>query len=180
MLAEELQVLDADSPLWNEIRPLLSAALRLEQADDSYGWHGWRKKSIETFLQGLPDHCALLVGVWETTADGQDVLTLGCICEVCRGQVASVRTFEALEDADLPPIKEIAPGIEDASELLRVTKKQVAPVAWALFTDRATWNEWLFAEGDNEDMIDKGELLAALADQGRCVLMGSQALHHHL
>jgi hypothetical protein len=54
---------------------------------------------------------------------------------------------------------------------MRITGIQVAPVAWALFTDQTTWNEWLFAEDD------KDELIASLAKQGRCVLMGSQASH---
>lgn len=180
MLAEELLVLDADTPLWNAARPLLQAALRLEQGDDASSWHGWRKKAIETFLQELPAHCALLVGVWETTTEGQDVLIVGCICEVRKGQICTVCTFEALTDADLPAVKAMEPGIEHAQALMQATRKQIAPVAWALFTDRATWDEWLFASGDNETMIDKGELLATLAHQGRCVLMGGQAALHHL
>lgn len=177
MFAEELQVLDADTPLWNEVRPLLHMALRLEQDGDG---HGWRKEAVEAFLQGLPAHCALLVGVWETTTEGQDILVVGCICEVRKGQICTIGTFEAFTDADLPPVKALEPGIEHAQELMQATRKQIAPVAWALFTDRATWNEWLFAESDNETMIDKGELLASLARQGRCVLMGSQAAFHHV
>jgi|SRR5437660_4090413 len=180
MFAEELQVLDADTPLWNEVRPLLHVALRLEQDGDEHGWHGWRKEAVEAFLQGLPAHCALLIGVWETTAEEQDVLVVGCICEVRQGQICTVGTFEALTNADLPAVKAMEPGIEQAQELIQATRKHIAPVAWALFTDRATWNEWLFAEGDNETMIDKGELLASLARQGRCVLMGSQAAFHHI
>ncbi len=180
MFAEELLVLDADTPLWNEVRSLLQLALRLDQEDDRYCWQGWRKKAIKTFLRNLPDHCALLVGVWETAANEQDILVVGCICEVRKGQICTVCTFDALTDKNLSPVKEMEPGIEHAQQLIQATRKQIAPVAWALFTDRATWNEWLFAEGDNETMMDKGELLALLADQGRCVLMGSQAAFHHL
>lgn len=180
MLAEELLVLDADTPLWDAVRPLLQAALRLEQGDGASFWHGWRKKAIEAFLQGLPAHCSLLVGVWETTTEGQDVLIVGCICEVREGQICTVCTFEALTDADLPAVKAMEPGIEHAQALMQAARKQIAPVAWALFTDRTTWDEWLFSSGDNETMIDKGELLATLAHQGRCVLMGGQAALHHL
>jgi len=180
MFAEELLVLDADTPLWNEIRPLLHVALRLEQEGDGHSWHGWRKEAIEAFLQSLPAHCALLVGVWETATDERDVLIVGCICEVRKGQICTVCTFEALTDADLPAVKALEPEIEHAQALMQATRKQIAPVAWALFTDRATWNEWLFASGDNETMVDKGELLASLAHQGRCVLMGSQAMLHQL
>ncbi len=182
MLAEELSVLDADSYLWRLVAPLLDAALRLDQHDDTYAWHSWKKKQIDTFLCGLPDHCALLIGVWDTLtgeADQQEreVLVLGCVCEVVQGKVCSLRTFEAL--TGIPPVKELEPGFEHARELMKATREQVAPVAWALFTDTSTWNEWLFAEGPGNTIIDKGELLAEFARQGRCVLMGSRTQHYH-
>jgi hypothetical protein len=50
----------------------------------------------------------------------------------------------------------------------------VAPVAWALFMEKSAWDEWLFAGGDDSAVIDKGELLATFARQGRCVLLGGQ------
>ncbi|QBD78225.1 hypothetical protein EPA93_20360 [Ktedonosporobacter rubrisoli] len=183
MLAEELSVIDADSPLWSAARPLLDAALRLEQHDDTYIWYGWKKEPINAFLRHLPEHCVLMVGVWDTLEEGdsaQEILTLGCLCEVVRGEVCTIRTFEALAGKDLPPIAQLEPGYEHAFKLMQVAKMQVAPVAWALFTDRSTWNEWLFSESEASEGIDKGELLASLAREGRCVLLGNQAPHHHL
>jgi len=180
VLAEEFAIIDPEAALWNAVRPLLDSALRLEREEKSYTWHGWRKDFIEAFLKHLPAHCALLVGVWDALgvsgeaddAQEREVLALGCICEVREGEICSLRTFEALADTDLPPARELEPGYQHAVELMRAARMQVAPVAWALFTDRATWNEWLFAEDD------KGELLASLAQQGHCVLMGSQTSHH--
>src|SRR5215469_5985816 len=67
VLAEELRVLDGDSPLWLPARPLLDAALRLEQNTGTYSWHGWNKQQITTFLDRLPPRCSLVVGVWETS-----------------------------------------------------------------------------------------------------------------
>ena len=186
MLAEELSVLDANAPLWNAARSLLDIAFRLEQSDETYAWHGWNKQQIDHFLQRLPSRCTLLVGVWETMLDGEEIssqgreaLVLGFVCEVVEGEVCSLRTFEALSDARLPPIQELEPGFEHARELMRSVKTQIASVAWALFTDKATWDEWLFAEGNENIFIDKGELLAELARQGRCVLMGTQTIQHH-
>jgi hypothetical protein len=98
---------------------------------------------------------------------------------VVEGDICSIRTFEELTAAGLKPVQQVEPGIDDALEIMRIVRLQVAPVAWALFTERETWNEWLFAGGDDGGVIDKGELLASLARQGRCVLMGSQAGHHH-
>src|SRR5713101_2334294 len=66
VLAEELRVLDGDSPLWRPARPLLDAALRLEQNNATYSWHGWNKQQITTFLDRLSPRCSLVVGVWET------------------------------------------------------------------------------------------------------------------
>ena len=179
MLAEELLILDATSGLWPPVRPLLDVALRLERDDDTYVWHGWSKRQIHQFLQRLPAHCTLVVGVWETGADEQTVLgheslVIGCVCEVVDGEVSTVRTLETLTDADLPSVKELEPGFEHAREIMRVVQTQVAPVAWALFTDKTTWDEWLVG-ADN-----KGELLTSFARQGRCVLMGSQIRHHCL
>jgi hypothetical protein len=181
VLAEDFVIIDPNASLWNAIRPLLDSALRLEREEKSYTWHGWRKEPIEAFLKRLPAHCTLLVGVWDAegmageTDDAQEreILVLGYICEVREGEICSLRTFEALADADisLPPARELEPGYQHAIELMRATRMQVAPIAWALFTDRATWNQWLLAEDD------KGELLASLTQQGHCVLMGSQTSH---
>jgi hypothetical protein len=187
VFVEELLALDADSSLWLPVRPLLDAALRLSQSDDSYSWHGWSKRQINDFLSRLPPHCSLVVGVWESEAGEEtgsilepEQLLLGVVCEVVEGEIASLRTFEALTVGGLKPVQQLEPGIEDALEIMRQAKAQVAPVAWALFTDRITWNEWLLAAGDEEDgVIDKGALLTSFAAKGRCVLMGSQAARHH-
>lgn len=187
MLAEELSVLDADAPLWRSARSLLDIAYRLEQNDEEmYAWHGWHKQQIDTFLHSLPAHCTLLVGVWETILDedepvfqSRETLVLGFVGEVVAGEVRSLRTFESLNDASLPPLAELEPGFEHARALMRVIKMQIAPVAWALFTDKATWDEWLFAEGSTTGITDKGDLLTELARQGRCVLMGTQTIQHH-
>ncbi len=181
MLAEELVILDADSPLWSGVRALIDRALQLEQHDETYAWHGWSKRTLDAFLKRLPGHCTLLLGVWDDEAAGDsilehDPLLLGCVCEVIEGEIHTVRGFEAL--AGLSPVAQLEPGYQDALALMRVTKTQVAPVAWALFTDKTTWYEWLFADGEDGHAIEKGELLTALAEQGRCVLMGSQTLHH--
>lgn len=179
MLAEELLILDTHSELWPAVRPLLDVVLRLESADDTSVWHGWSKGQISQFLQRLPGHCTLVVGVWKMGAEeypmlGHESLIMGCVCEVVEGEVCTIRTFGALNDANLPSVKELEPGFEHARELMRVVQTQVAPVAWALFTDKMTWDEWLFGDGD------KGELLASFARQGRCVLMGSQIRRHCL
>ena len=183
MLAEELLILDANSQLWPALRPLLAVALRLEHAHESYVWHGWSKQQLHQFLQCLPAHCTLVVGVWETGTEeqpvlGQESLVVGCVCEVIGGEVCTIRTFEALTDANLPSVKALEPGFEHAREILRVVQTQVAPVAWALFTDKKTWDEWLFGDDNKGQAVDKGMLLASLARQGRCVLMGSQTAHH--
>jgi len=184
VLAEELVVLAADSSLWHAVRPLLDVALRLEQNDAGYSWHGWDKLQIEAFLAGLPSHCSLIAGIWETLpvesgTPEQECLVLGVVCEVVKGQICSIRTFEELTAAGLKPVRQLEPSIDDALEIMRVVRLQVAPAAWALFTERETWNEWLFASRGDGGVIDKGELLASLARQGRCVLMGSQAGHHY-
>ncbi|MBO0780721.1 MAG: hypothetical protein J2P37_18010, partial [Ktedonobacteraceae bacterium] len=130
MLAEELVVLNADAPFWDPIRPLLKVALRLEQNETTYSWHGWKKQMLEDLLASLPAHCALVVGVWKTMTDqqedeeGHEALALSCVCEIVKGQVRSLRTFEALTDAGLPPIQELEPGYEHACEIMRVVRMQ--------------------------------------------------------
>lgn len=189
MLTEELVVLDGESALWETARPLLEAALRLEHSDETCSWHGWRKAAIEAFLKSLPAHCTLLAGVWdveqveEEAAIGgkqiqeRETLVLGIVCEVLDGTVCSIRTFDQLVDASLPPIDQLEPGYEHALALMRAAKIHIAPVALAIFTDKATWDEWILT-GD-EYGVDKAELFALLAHQGRCVVMGSQTAHHH-
>jgi hypothetical protein len=177
VLADELLVLDADSSLWAAARPLLDVALRLEQNDEGYCWHGWHKKQISQFLKSLPAQCSLVLGVWEMTAEEgetHEALCLGIACEIVGGELCSIRTFEALAEAGLKPAKQLEPGIDDALEIMRVVRTTIAPAAWALFMDKVTWDEWLFAGA-----CDKGELLAAFARQGRCVLLGSRSAHHH-
>jgi hypothetical protein len=182
VIAEELVVLDADAPLWRAARPLLDVILQIEQHDRHYSWHGWRKEPIEAFLKKLPPHCSLVLGVWETlpstaTDVEREVMVLGLVCEVVDGVVRSIRSFEALAAAGLKAVKELEPGIGDALEIMRLARVQVAPVAWALFTDRPTWEEWLFDAGPLEEWTDKADLLARFARQGRCVLLGGQSTH---
>ena len=118
-------------------------------------------------------------GPEEGVEQAHEELRLGVVCEVVEGEVRSIRTFEALTMAGLKPVKELEPGIDDALEIMRVARAQVAPVAWALFMEKPAWDEWLFAGGDEESAIDKGAFLASLARHGRCVMLGSQAAHHH-
>ena len=49
-------------------------------------------------------------------------------------EVRSIRTFEALIAAGLKPIKQLEPSYEEALEIMRAARVQIAPVAWALFT----------------------------------------------
>jgi hypothetical protein len=186
VLAEELVVIDGNSQLWQAARPLLDVALRLEQNDHTYSWHGWNKKQISKFLKNLPPLCSLVLGVWETVprVDGEtesiaEELRLGIVCEVSDSEVRSIRTFEALTTAGLKSINELEPGIDDALEIMRIVRTQIAPVAWALFIEKTAWDEWLFAEEQDGAGIDKADVLASLARQGRCVLLGSQVTHHH-
>jgi len=184
VLAEELVVLDADSPQWSAAKPLLEAALRLEQREDHYSWRGWNKRQIDAFLEGLPQRCSLVVGVWETSLAENDVieheaLMLGVVCEVVAGEVCSIRTYEALTAYGLGPVSSLEPGIDDAMEIMRIVRTQVAPVAWALFTDKATWNEWLFASSGQGDVVNITDILTACARQGRCVIMGNQTANLH-
>jgi len=182
VLAEELLVVDGNAPFFRPVRPLLDVALRLDQNDDAYSWHGWDKQQIDSFLASLPSLCSLVVGVWETISeDGEtaehEKLVLGCVCEVRDGEVATIRTFESLAGAGLKAIDQLEPGVEDALEIMRAART-VAPVAYALFIEKTAWDEWIFASGD-DGMVDKGEALASIAQQGRCVLMGSQVTAHH-
>lgn len=181
MFAKELEILDGDSPHYRSIRPLLDASLCLDRSEDSYAWHGWQRNYLTSFLASLPERCSLLVGVWETiSGSGQheevEQLALGCVLEVIEGEVRSVRTFDALVKDGLKPVEQLEAGYEDALELMRLARAQVAPVAWALFIDKKGWDEWLFSEeeGEHGEPLDKGEQLAGFARKGRCVLMGSQ------
>ena len=187
MLAEELSVVDTQSPLWTPLRSLLKEALRLDQQDTSYYWYGWNKQQIETFLQKLPTHCTLVVAVWDTSLeDGEDneekeaeqeFICIGWVAEVQEGSIKAIRTLDTF--AELPPVQQLALGYEHALEIMRVARLQIAPVAYALFTDKHTWDDWLYTAGQQQDVTDKGALLASFAHQGRCVLMGSEVGHHH-
>ena len=184
MLAEDLLLVDTHSTLWASAQPLLEVVFRLEQGDDTYTWHGWKRSQIDAFLTHLPAHCTLLAGVWETVSDENNVqdkeqLVLCCICEVIEGQVHSIRTCESFSDKNQPSVTELEPGFEDARLLINSAREHIASVAWALFTDKDTWDEWILTAGENDSVIDKGELLASFARQGRCVLMGSQVAHNH-
>ncbi|MBX5450749.1 hypothetical protein [Thermogemmatispora sp.] len=193
MLAQEVAILDGNSPLWERARALLNAALLLEQHDESYVWHGWTKRQIEAFLQRLPSPCSLVVAVWQAALPEQasaqvrgaaaERLMLGLVCEVVEGEIRSLRTFESLQAAGLKAVDELEPGYEDGLAILRAAHALVAPVAWALFTDWQTWNEWLFGPDEGQplkDAVDKGALLTALAQAGRCVLLGTQTAHRYL
>src|SRR5215471_17097417 len=180
MLSEELVVLDGNSASWIAARPLLDAALRLEQQDENYSWHGWNKEQVGVFLKNLPAHCSLVVGVWEivpltNSREEYEHLILSLVCEVVEGEVRSIRTFEALGHES---VEQLEPGIEDALEIMRLVRMQVAPVAWALFIDKITWDTWLFDSGAEGAVINKGGLLASFVRQGRCVLLGSRGESH--
>lgn len=177
MLAEELLILNSEGALWQAARPLLDAALRLDQNDDTSTWHGWQKSRMEAFLAALPSPCSLVAGVWDTlpaagARPAQDTLVLGIVCAVEQGEIRSICTFEHLVAAGLKSIDELEISIEDALEIMHYARRQVAPVAWALFGEKAAWDEWLFTP------TDKGQLLDELVNRGRCVLMGSQAASH--
>jgi len=186
VLAQELFVVDGDALSFRAVRPLLDVALRLEQNDNDFSWHGWNRQQIDIFLASLPSMCTLVIGVWETVSghgEGEiaehEKLALGCVCEVRSGEVQSICTFESLVDAGLRAIDQLEPGIEDALEIMRAARVMLSPVAYALFIEKTAWDEWLFASGEDGGVIAKGEELAELARQGRCVLMGSQAAPHH-
>jgi hypothetical protein len=177
VLSEELLVIDGDSALWKAARPLLDAALRLDLQDERYSWHGWNKKQISVFLERLPSPCCLVVGVWEIVpgtngSEEREHLVVGLVCEVIEGSISSVRTFDSL---GLKSVEQLEPGIQDALEIMRLVRMQVAPVARALFIDKVTWDTWLFADGVDGAVIDKGKLLAEFVRQGRCVLLGGSS-----
>jgi hypothetical protein len=183
MLPEEIQIIDGDTPLFRPLRPLVDSALRLDHNDEAYNWHGWNKAQIEHFLQSLPPSCSLVAGVWETVpGEGEtaehEILVLGCVCEVRDGEVQTIRTFEALAEAGLKAVDQLEPGIEDALEIMRAART-IAPVAYALFIEKPAWDEWIFANVEDGGVVDKGEALAAIAQEGRCVLMGNQVAAHH-
>ena len=181
MLAEELQVLDGEDGLWLAVRPLLDAALRLDRREETFVWRGWQRNQIDAFLATLPSPCSLVVGVWETfpateTGSAQDKLVLGVVCLVKGGEVCSLSTFTSLVQAGLKPVDELEIGMEDALEIMHYARRQVGPVAWALFIEKAAWDEWIFTAADGDGALDKGALLDRLVQEGRCVLMGSQAV----
>jgi hypothetical protein len=183
LIAEEFKIIDIASPLWLSIGSLLDVARRLEHNNEVYTWKGWNKRQIKRFLYSLPSRSSLVVGVWETKPEKEDSpegekLVIGLVCEIIDGEVSSMRTFDALAVGGLKPSNQLEPGIDDAREIIRYTDKLVAPVAWALFTEKSTWDEWLFANVDDGTVVDKGQQLTKLAQQGRCVLMGSQTKYH--
>ncbi|MGH2509132.1 MAG: hypothetical protein ACRDHZ_17270, partial [Ktedonobacteraceae bacterium] len=101
MLAEELLILNGTDTLWQTARPLLDAALRLEQLDETSTWYGWQKAAMQAFLAALPSRCSLVIGVWETLPATnlpatQDKLVLGVVCDVEQGIIRALWTFEAL------------------------------------------------------------------------------------
>jgi hypothetical protein len=182
MLSEELLIIDGDSPLFRSLRPIVDSALRLDHNDNTYTWRGWNKAQIERFLQSLPTVCSLVAGVWETVpGEGEtpehEILVLGCVCEVRAGEVQTIRTFEALAQVGLKTVDQLEPGIDDALEIMRAART-IAPVAYAMFIEKPAWDEWIFANGEDGGVVDKGEALATIAREGRCVLMGSQVAGH--
>jgi hypothetical protein len=183
LIAEEFIVIDKDSPLWLSASSILDNVICFEQNDEGYSWNGWNKKQLQRFLNSLPARSSLIVGVWETKIEKEgspecEKLVIGLVCEVNNGEVSSMRTFDALTVGGLKPSDQLEPGIEDAREIIRYTEKLVAPVAWALFTEKSTWDGWLLASLDASMVVDKGQQLATFAQQGRCVIMGNQAKYH--
>ena len=183
MLAKEFIVFDSNSPLWLSTRTLLDITLRFDQNDETYSWNGWSKQPIRDFLNSLPSPSSLVVGVWETIPEKEgspecENLVIGLICEIIDGEVCSVRTFDSLTVGGLKPSNQLEPGIDDAREIIRQTEKLVAPVAWALFTEKSTWDELLFAGEEDSIVVDKGQQLTTFTRQGRCVLMGSQTKYN--
>ncbi|HYX48389.1 MAG TPA: hypothetical protein VE843_01505 [Ktedonobacteraceae bacterium] len=183
MFAEEFIVIDADSPLWSSARPLLDLAVRLDQNEETYSCNGWNKRQIRGFLDSLPSRSSVIVGVWETIPEKEgssehENLFIGLVCEIIDGEINSIRTFDALTLGGLKPSNQLEPSIDDAQEIIGHVEKLVAPVTWALFTEKSTWDEWLLANLDDSIEVDKGKQLIALVHQGRCVLMGRQTKYH--
>ncbi len=77
----------------------------------------------------------------------------------------------------LKPSDQLEPGIDDAREIILHAERVVAPVAWALFLEKTTWEEWLFTQSDEGIVLEKGQQLMDLAHQGRCVLLGRQTTY---
>jgi hypothetical protein len=124
-----------------------------------------------------------VVGVWETISENAGIaeserMVIGLICEVIHGEVHSIRTFDALSANGLKPSNQLEPGVDDAREIILYTEKLVAPVSWAFFTEKTTWDALLFSSVDNGTMVDKAQQLAALIHQGRCVIMGNKTKYH--
>src|SRR5579871_5041891 len=69
VFAKDFIAIDPHSSLWVAVHPLLEAALSLEHHDDEYVWHGWNKRVVAHFLSRLPQHCTLLLGVWDTSSN---------------------------------------------------------------------------------------------------------------
>jgi hypothetical protein len=183
LLAKEFRVIDETSPLWLCCSSLLDIALCFDHSDETYSWNGWSKQQIGNFLQSLPSRSSIVVGVWETLCEKEgnterEKLVIGLVCEVINGEVHSVRTFDALSADGLKPSDQLEPGIDDAQEIIRHTERAVAPVAWALFMEKSTWDEWLFASVDESAVLEKAQQLMELAHQGRCVLMRSKAKYN--
>jgi hypothetical protein len=183
LIAKEFTVFDSDSPLWQPVSTWLDVALRFDKNDESFSWNGWEKQPIREFLNSLPSPSSLVAGIWETIPekDGRpecENLVIGLICEIISGEVYSVRTFDALTLGGLKSSNQLEPGIDDAWEIIRQTEKLVAPVAWALFTEKSTWDEWLFASEKDGIAVDKGQQLTTFTRQGLCVLMGSQTIYN--
>ena len=183
LLAKEFRVIDETSPLWMCCSSLLDIAMCFDHSDETYSWNGWSKQQIRNFLQALPSRSSIVVGVWDTLCEKEgdtkrEELVIGLVCEVINGEVHSIRTFDALNVDGLKPSDGLEPGIDDAREIILHTERAVAPVAWALFMEKSTWDEWLFASADENAVLEKGPQLIELAHQGRCVLMRSKAKYN--
>jgi hypothetical protein len=183
LLAKEFIVFDSDSALWLPVSTLLEIAQRFDQNDETFSWNGWRKQPIRDFLNSLPSPSSIVAGVWETIPEKEgspecENLVIGLICEIINGKVFSVRTFDALTVGGLKSANQLEPGIEDAREIIRQTEKLVAPVAWAIFTEKSAWDELLFAGEEDGIVVGKGQQLTTFTSQGRCVLMGSQTKYN--
>src|SRR5579884_1418287 len=102
VLAEELLIVDGDARLWQAARPLLDVALRMEQGDESFVWHGWNRQQIERFLAQLPSPSSRVEGVGESIAaeeeeqrPGRARLIVGRVGEVVEGGGRTIRACEA-------------------------------------------------------------------------------------
>lgn len=182
MLAEEFKVIDGNSPLWLSSKSLLDVAKGFEREDETYSWNGWGKQQIRKFLHSLPSRSSIVVGVWEVLCENEghaehEELVVGLVCEVIDGEVRSVRTFDALKADGLKPSDQLEPGVDDAREIIQHVERVVAPVAWALFTEKATWDELLLPRVVNGTVVDKAKQFDTLIQEGRCVIMGNQTMY---